>query len=135
MPGFASRFCSWGQSTTKVFCLRSGRDIAVMVYTPIGPSLERAAGRSGRDCTVHVCVDTGLGRVGVPHEQAFDLIRGLAAARRVRISGMMMTFTEDEAFDREQLRRFQALVTRLDEATDSGRREACGIVLHPVSAS
>ena len=92
------------------------RDIAVMVYTPIGPSLEQAAARSGRDFTVHVCVDTGLGRVGVPHEQALDLIRGLAAARRVRIGGTMMTFTEDESFDREQLRRFQALAARLDEA-------------------
>jgi alanine racemase len=92
------------------------RGITLMVYTPVAQGLERAAARTGRQMSVHVCVDTGLGRVGVPHERAVDLIRGFAAARGVRIAGMMMTFTEDEAFDREQLRRFQALASRLDEA-------------------
>jgi alanine racemase len=94
----------------------SRRDITFMVYTPIGRALERAAARSGRAIRVHVCVDTGLGRVGVPHHQAFELIGGIAGARGVRLEGLMMTFTEDEAFDREQLRRFTALVSRLDAA-------------------
>jgi alanine racemase len=53
--------------------------------------------------------------VGVPHERALDLIRGFTGPRGIRIGGMMMTFTEDEAFDREQLRRFQTLAARLDE--------------------
>ena len=42
------------------------RDIDLMVYTPIAGMLERAAVRAGRTARVHVCVDTGLGRVGVP---------------------------------------------------------------------
>jgi alanine racemase len=92
------------------------RSITLMVYTPIGSALERAAAQSGEATTVHVCVDTGLGRVGVPYRQAFDLIRDLAGARGVRIGGLMMTFTEDDAFDREQLRRFRALSSQLDEA-------------------
>ena len=92
------------------------REITFMVYTPITPALERAAAQSGRPVTVHVCVDTGLGRVGVPHDQALDLIRDVAGARGVHLGGVMMTFTEDEAFDREQLRRFRALAARLDQA-------------------
>jgi alanine racemase len=92
------------------------RDITYMVYTPAAPMLERAATESRRTVTVHVCVDTGLGRVGVPHGQALDLIRDLARARGVRIGGVMMTFTEDEQFDREQLRRFRALAAQLNEA-------------------
>jgi alanine racemase len=92
------------------------RNITLMVYTPIGSALERAAARSGHTMTVHVCVDTGLGRVGVPHRQAFDLIRDLARARGVRVGGMMMTFTEDETFDREQLKRFHGLAAQIDEA-------------------
>jgi alanine racemase len=92
------------------------RDITLMVYTPIGSALERAVAQSGQTTNVHVCVDTGLGRVGVPYRAAFDLIRDLARARGVRIGGMMMTFTEDEAFDREQLRRFRALSTQIEEA-------------------
>jgi len=92
------------------------RSIDFMAYTPIGPALERAAARSGRTARVHVCVDTGLGRVGVPHGQAHGLIADLARARGVRIAGLMMTFTEDPAFDREQLTRFKALVAKLDQA-------------------
>jgi alanine racemase len=92
------------------------RDISFMLYTPIVPMLEDAAAASGRTLNVHVCVDTGLGRVGVGHGQALDLIRDVARARGVRLAGVMMTFTEDEAFDREQLRRFRALATQLKES-------------------
>jgi alanine racemase len=92
------------------------RSIDFMVYTPIGPVLEHAAAQSGRSARVHVCVDTGLGRVGVPHDRAFELIGKLARARGVTIAGLMMTFTEDAAFDREQLARFNSLVAKLDQA-------------------
>ena len=92
------------------------REIAFMVYTPIASALTQAAARSGRPVHVHVCVDTGLGRVGVPHHQALDLIRDLARARGVIIDGVMMTFTEDQDFDREQLRRFHSLNAKLKEA-------------------
>lgn len=94
----------------------AAREIDLMVYTPIGPALERAAGRLGRVVRVQVCVDTGLGRVGVPHARAFDFVRDLARVRGVEIRGLMMTFTEDEAFDREQLRRFRSLIAQLDAA-------------------
>jgi alanine racemase len=89
------------------------RDIALMVYTPTARALERAASQASRPIDVHVCVDTGLGRVGVPYRQAFNLIGDLARTRGVRMRGVMMTFTEDEAFDREQVRRFGELKTKV----------------------
>jgi alanine racemase len=89
------------------------RRIALMLYTPISAWLARTWEREG-PLDVHVCVDTGLGRVGVPHTRAADLIRELARMRAVRIAGTMMTFTEDPDFDREQLRRFNALIATLD---------------------
>ena len=92
------------------------RNITLMVYTPIAEALQRASERVGRPVPVHICVDTGLGRVGVPHARAFDLIRTFASVRGVRIDGTMMTFTEDDAFDREQLRRFQALSAQVEAA-------------------
>jgi alanine racemase len=70
-------------------------------------------------------VDTGIGRVGVPYERAAPLVRDLAARRSVRLEGMMMTFTEDPAFDREQLSRFRALCASLEaEGVRLGRRHA-----------
>lgn len=101
------------------------RAITPMVYTPLGDALERVAAASDLPVPVHVCVDTGIGRVGVPHQQAESLIRDLAGRKGVRIDGVMMTFTEDLAFDREQLRRFEALTSRLrDGGVPIGRRHA-----------
>jgi alanine racemase len=91
------------------------RDIMPMVYTPMGETLERIAARNGRPLKLHVCVDTGLGRVGVPYGDAPALIRDLATRRGVVLDGVMMTFTEDLAFDREQLRRFESLTRGLQK--------------------
>jgi alanine racemase len=90
------------------------RDIMPMVYTPVGEAIERAGGRRGKTVPIHVCVDTGIGRVGVPHREAAGLVRDLAARGSIRIDGVMMTFTEDPAFDPEQLRRFTALCSELE---------------------
>jgi len=112
-----------------------GRDIMPMVYTPIGDMLDRLAARRGAPTAVHVCVDTGIGRVGVPHPQAAPLIRELARRSSVRIAGVMMTFAEDPAFDREQLGRFQALCSSLEgEGVRLGKRHAAssfGLFQHP----
>lgn len=101
------------------------RDITPMVYTPIGDILERVARRRGRVIPLHVCVDTGIGRVGVPYEAAAPLIRDLARRRSLRIEGVMMTFAEDPEFDREQLGRFEALCRLLSaEGVATGKRHA-----------
>src|SRR4029453_9571471 len=93
--------------------------------TPVGATLERIAARRGRPVSLHVCVDTGIGRVGVPYREAAALLRDLGRRRGVEIAGTMMTFTEDPDFDREQLRRFQALCDELTTAGVSlGRRHA-----------
>lgn len=103
----------------------AARDIEPMVYTPVGPALERIAARRGRPVPVHVCVDTGIGRVGVPFREAAPLLRDLGGRRGVKIQGTMMTFTEDPEFDREQLRRFEALCGGLAaEGVALGRRHA-----------
>jgi alanine racemase len=94
--------------------LAVSRDIMPMVYTPIGDVLERESRRLGRAIPIHVCVDTGLGRVGVPYREADTLFRDLAARQGVTIAGTMMTFTEDLAFDREQAQRFKILTAAVE---------------------
>jgi alanine racemase len=96
-----------------------------MVYTPMGDALERVTRSAQRPLRIHVCVDTGLGRVGVPYREATALVRDLAGRRGVIIEGTMMTFTEDEAFDQEQLRRFNALAAEwTTRRLATGRRHA-----------
>ena len=79
------------------------RDIMPMVYTAIGPALDRIAAARQKSTPLHICIDTGIGRVGVPFRQALPFVRDLAGRKSVRIEGVMMTFAEDPAFDSEQL--------------------------------
>jgi alanine racemase len=103
----------------------AAKRIMPMVYTPIGDALERAARRAGRRLPIHVNVDTGIGRVGVPFREAAPLVRDLAARRSIELAGTMMTFTEEEAFDREQLARFDGLARDLTkDGVALGRRHA-----------
>lgn len=91
-------------------------NVMPMVYTPIGDLLEKESKRAGRVIPIHVCVDTGIGRVGVPYQQAEKLIRDLGSRKGVTINGTMMTYTEDLAFDKEQTQRFTALTGKLKSA-------------------
>src|SRR5215472_11317689 len=77
--------------------------IIPMVYRPVGSILENIAAKRQEPVPLHVCIDTGIGRVGVPYRDAPALIRDLAGRKAVSIQGTMMTFTEDPDFDKEQL--------------------------------
>ncbi len=101
------------------------RNITPMVYTSVGPTLDRLSARLQKAIPIHFCVDTGIGRVGAPHTEAATLIRDLAGRKSARIEGTMMTFTEDLEFDREQLRRFAFFTTGLEkEGIKLGRKHA-----------
>ncbi|HEV8346767.1 MAG TPA: alanine racemase [Vicinamibacterales bacterium] len=101
------------------------RRIMPMVYTPIGDAIDRVAAARNRRVTLMICVDTGIGRVGVPFRKAAALVRDLASRKSVEITGTMMTFTEDPDFDPEQLRRFESLTAELQrDGIKLGRRHA-----------
>src|SRR5262245_7758157 len=101
------------------------RKITPMVYTPAGPALDRVTRKLQAAVPLHICVDTGIGRVGVPHTQAANLIRDLARRKSVRIQGVMMTFAEDPEFDKEQLNRFNSLCASLEkEGVRLGQKHA-----------
>src|SRR6267143_4900325 len=79
------------------------RRIMPIIYTPLGPALDKIAAKMQKPIPLHICIDTGIGRVGVPYRDAPPLIRDLASRKSVQIQGTMMTFTEDPDFDKEQL--------------------------------
>src|SRR5437762_353614 len=58
------------------------REILPMVYTALGPALEKIAAKQQKPVSLHVCVDTGIGRVGVPYHQAAALLGDLAGYNR-----------------------------------------------------
>jgi alanine racemase len=65
--------------------------------------------RLQRPVPVHLYLDTGMGRLGMPYHRALPWIESMSARSGVRVEGTFMGFTEDRDFDREQLRRFIAL--------------------------
>jgi alanine racemase len=78
--------------------------------------LESAAARAGRPISVHVKIDTGMGRAGVWHPEAPALFARLAAAPHLRLAGVFTHFAspdDDPVFTAEQRRRFLAALERV----------------------
>ena len=101
------------------------RNIMPMIYTPMGAVLDAIAVRVQRPVPLHVCIDTGIGRVGVPYHLAAPLVRDLGGRKSVAIQGTMMTFAEDPHFDDEQLRRFHETCGALErEGIALGKKHA-----------
>lgn len=86
-----------------------GLDISQAVWGEEAASLDEAARKKGKKAAVHVDLDTGMGRTGVPWNRSLSFLSRLAVLDGLKIEGMMTTLTEDEDFDREQLRRLQTV--------------------------
>ena len=80
--------------------------------------LSRAAVRAGRPVRFHVEVDTGMGRAGVHEEQVEEFIARVTALPGLRLASLYTHFPDADAADlsysREQVRRFGALLERLE---------------------
>ncbi len=77
--------------------------------------LDAAGVATGQPVTVHLKIDTGMGRLGVWHEEAPALWEKITRAPRLRLAGVFTHFAspdEDAAFTTEQRRRFLAALAR-----------------------
>jgi D-serine deaminase-like pyridoxal phosphate-dependent protein len=83
--------------------------ISQTVFTNEVEDLATDARRRGKVTPVQVNVDTGLGRVGVPHGQAIGFIERVASLSGIRLEGVFTGLTEDPEFDKEQLSRLKAV--------------------------
>ena len=79
-------------------------------------ALDKYARQQGRLVDIHVKVDTGMGRLGVWHEEALDFIKKLSRLRNLRIQGICTHFPSadtDRAFTQKQIRQLSMLVGQL----------------------
>jgi len=84
-------------------------DVIQSPYRPAAPAiLARVAERLKRPVRVHVYVDTGMHRMGMPASDALPWIEALNKAG-VRIEGAFTELVEDADFDRAQAGRLRAL--------------------------
>jgi len=89
-------------------------DLAATVSTEDEVARFDAVGRAaGRPVSVHMKIDTGMGRLGVWHERAPELYLKIREAGHVRLAGVFTHFSspdDDPAFTSEQRRRFLAVL-------------------------
>jgi alanine racemase len=104
-------------------------DVVQSPYRDVAPALlARVAQRTGRPVRVHLYVDTGMHRMGMPVDQALPWAEALSRARGVRLEGAFTELTEDADFDRQQ-------AGRLRELQAAAKRAGIGIPrLHAASS-
>jgi len=88
----------------------SDYDLAATVSSEEEVARFNALGQaSGRAISIHLKIDTGMGRLGVWHEQAAALYQKISTAPHVRLAGVYTHFAspdDNPAFTDEQRRRF-----------------------------
>jgi len=77
-----------------------GHDLSVTVCGREAPlALDRAAASAGTTAAVHVKVDTGMGRVGLPPEEALEFVAWLSGLPHVRVEGILSHFAAADETD------------------------------------
>lgn len=88
--------------------------------------LERVAKKVKRPVAVHLYLDCGMGREGMPDHRAKPWLEALCRSKSARVDGAYMMFTHDLEFDKEQLARFVKI---------TGEAKAAGLNLGKLHAS
>jgi len=94
-------------------------DLTPLVYSRAGAvALANTARKMGKDVTVHVKVDTGMGRIGLPPEDAQSFIEEIVKLDGLRVQGIMTHFADadlrDKQFAERQMQRFEGLMNELE---------------------
>ena len=79
-------------------------------------SLDKIAAGLGRKAHVHIMVDTGMGRIGVWHEEAYDFVIRVSGMRNILIEGIYTHFSiagRDKFFTTYQIDSFNSLIEKL----------------------
>jgi alanine racemase len=100
-------------------CLRHSIVPVVFRLDTIG-AIDRAAADARKIADVHLKIDTGMGRLGVRHDEINQFADALNAYKHIRVDGLMTHFAAADIPDREpftklQLNRFRQAVQSLRE--------------------
>ncbi|MFA6078321.1 MAG: alanine racemase [Candidatus Omnitrophota bacterium] len=91
-----------------------------ITLTLCGDELFSAIDKAVRDpakAKVHIKIDTGMGRIGVWHEEALNFIKNLAERKNVMIEGIYTHFSSigrDDFFTSYQIESFEKLLEKLE---------------------
>lgn len=99
-----------GMATDHDFFDLAANDIQLSIYDRRMPQLlDSISDKIGRAVKVHLYIDTGMSRMGIPYHHAMPWMENISKSQKIDIQGSFMGFTEDPEFDKEQLKRFKDL--------------------------
>ncbi|HOX53942.1 MAG TPA: alanine racemase [Candidatus Omnitrophota bacterium] len=84
----------------------------------LAQSLNNYARKKGKIAKVHIKIDTGMGRLGVWHEGALELVKKIKKLKNIKIEGIYTHFPcadTDRFFTNHQVRNFDTLIKRLNK--------------------
>jgi len=94
-----------------------GYDVAITVCNKdLAWKLNQKAEAAGKVVPVHIKIDTGMGRIGVWYEQAFEFVKMLKDLKNIRMEGIYTHFasaSRDNLFTLYQLDAFENLIKKL----------------------
>jgi alanine racemase len=74
--------------------------------------IDRVARRLGHSVPVQLFIDTGMGREGMPYRRAWRWMETLCTSESANVIGTYTMFVHELEFDREQLARFENIISR-----------------------
>jgi alanine racemase len=80
--------------------------------------LARREGESGLKIKVHIKIDTGMGRIGIWHENALDFVKEAANEKCINLEGIYTHFSSagrDEFFTNYQIESFERLLISIEK--------------------
>ncbi|MDP3790267.1 MAG: alanine racemase [Candidatus Omnitrophota bacterium] len=88
-----------------------------LCHMELAKAIDRAGAKLKKKADVHIKIDTGMGRIGVWHEGAFDFVRDIVFNfKNISVGGIYTHFSvagRDEFFTTYQLDAFNALLEEL----------------------
>lgn len=87
-------------------------DISQSIFTDQVQTLSKNAQKSSKKIKVHIHIDTGMGRMGIPYHEALPYLIKTEALEGLCVEGISTTLTEDPEFDKVQMKRFLSLCTQ-----------------------
>jgi len=85
----------------------------------IAKEASRLANSLGKKISVHVKVDTGMGRYGMRWDRAFEMLQSINSMPGISLDGLFSHFSMSDELDKsfaiEQISRFRSLIDEMDK--------------------
>jgi len=126
--------CAWatGQELREALdhLIADGVTLTVVADDEVA-AVEEAVGRVGAQADVHVKIDTGMGRGGIPASQAPALVEAVRGSAAIRLTGLYTHFAVSDEADKSVTREQFACFT--DTVARCGGRK--GLTLHAANSA